>query len=125
MALNLYLDDCSNSDLLAGLLRYAGHHVTRPTDPNIDMEGASDDAHFAFAAAHQLAIITKNPADFLALHTENQQHSGILGVYQDNDPDRDMSQAEIVNAIANLEAAAATGADSIAGHFHSLNDWRF
>jgi hypothetical protein len=81
------------------------------------MEGASDDAHFAFAAAHQLTILTHNPADFLALHNDNQQHAGILGIYQDNDPTRDMSHAEIVTAIANVEAGAATGGDPVAGPF--------
>jgi molybdopterin biosynthesis enzyme len=29
VSLNLYLDDCSNSDLLADLLRQAGHRVVR------------------------------------------------------------------------------------------------
>ena len=35
-----------------------------------------------------LTIITKNPADFKALHDLDQRHSGILAVYQDNDPSR-------------------------------------
>lgn len=67
MALNLYLDDCSNSDLLADLLRRAGHRVVRPTDEGIGMEGEDDPVHLGFAAAHGLTIITKNPADFKAL----------------------------------------------------------
>ncbi len=125
MALNLYLDDCSNADLLADLLRQAGHQVVRPTGKNVDLEGEDDEVHFAFAAAHHLTIITKNPADFLELHQSNQTHAGVLAVYQDNDPARDMSHADIVKAIANLEAAAESGGDPIAGKFHSLNDWRF
>ena len=58
MALNLYLDDCSNSDLLADLLRQAGHRVTRPTDDGVGLDGEDDPVHFGFAAAHGLTIIT-------------------------------------------------------------------
>jgi len=36
-----------------------------------------------------------------------------------------MSDAEIVKAIRNLEAAVHSGGAPIAGMFHSLNDWRY
>lgn len=121
--LSLYLDDCSNSDLLADLLRQAGHHVTRPADSGL--QGADDDEHLAYAAANGFAVITKNPSDFQNLHDVDPGHAGILAVYQDNDPLRDMSDAEIVKAIANLQAAAQLGGEPIAGRFHSLNDWRY
>ena len=125
MPLNLYLDDCSNSELLAKLLRRAGHQVTRPTDAGVDLEGEDDDVHFAFAAMHRLVIVTKNPSDFHEIHESNSAHAGILAIYQDNDPSRDMSDTEIVKAIQNLEAAEQTGGESIQGRFHSLNDWRY
>ena len=44
-----------------------------------------------------------NPADFKALHDMNSRHAGILAVYQDNDPSRDMSNTDIVRAIRNIE----------------------
>ena len=125
MALNLYLDDCSNSDLLAGLLQQAGHQVVRPTDDGVGLDGADDQVHFGFAAANGYTLITKNPADFKALHDLDPRHSGILGVYQDNDPSRDMSNTDIVRAIRNLELAAPQGGPPIQGEFHTLNDWRF
>ena len=125
MALNLYLDDCSNSDLLADLLRQAGHRVVRRTDDEVGLAGEDDEVHFGFAAATGLTIITKNPADFKALHDLDQRHSGVLGVYQDNDPSRDMSNADIVRAIRNLEAAVRQGGLPILGQFHTLNDWRY
>jgi Domain of unknown function (DUF5615) len=125
VALNLYLDDCSNYDLLAALLRHAGHQVVRPTDNVVGLEGEADLVHFAFAAAHGLTIITKNPADFKALHDQDSRHSGILAVYQDNDPSRDMNNTDIVRAIRNLEAAAQQGGPPILGEFHTLNDWRY
>jgi predicted nuclease of predicted toxin-antitoxin system len=123
VALNLYLDDCSNSNLLADFLAQARHTVTRPDE--VGVGGEDDGVHFAFAAGNGLTIITKNPADFLELHEANQQHSGILAVHQDNDPTRDMSDAEIVKAIRNLEEAAALGGDPIPGMYHVLNNWRY
>jgi hypothetical protein len=125
VALKLYLDDCSNSDLLANLLRQAGHEVVRPTDEEVELTGEDDPVHFDFAAAHDLTLITKNPADFKALHDLDPRHAGILAVYQDNDPSRDMSNADIVRAIRNLEEAVQQGGPPIHGGFHTLNDWRY
>jgi hypothetical protein len=99
--------------------------VVRPTDAGVGLTGEDDDVHFAYAAANDFTIITKNPADFKALHDLDPQHAGILAVYQDNDPSRDMSDADIVKAVANLEQAAQSGGDPISGMFHILNDWRF
>jgi len=126
VALNLYLDDCSNSDLLADLLQRAGHRVVRPTVAGVRLDGEDDDVHFAFATANDLTIIRKNPADYYPLHElAVPTHPGILGVYQDTDPSRDMSDAEIVGAIANIEAATQHGGDPIPGHFFVLNQWRY
>ncbi len=104
MPLNLYLDNCANSELLADLLKRAGHSVARPADASIGLEGEDDDVHFAFAAANHLAIVTKNPSDFKDLHDTDPNHFEILVVYQDNDISRDTSDPEIVKAISNLES---------------------
>jgi hypothetical protein len=121
VALNLYLDDCANSDLLALLLTQAGHHAVRPGDAGTAWE--ADDVHFRYAKTHQLVLITKNPRDFRVLHNQDQDHSGIFAVYQDNDPTRDMSAADIVTAIENIEAAVPHGY-IIEREFHNLNAWR-
>jgi hypothetical protein len=123
VALNLYLDDCSNSKRLAELLKQAGHRVVRPTDDGVELRGEADHTHFRYAAENDLTIITKNPKDFETLHNSDPLHSGILAVYQDNDA-RDMSNVEIVKAISNLEQAAQSGGDPIHGMFHNLNAWR-
>jgi hypothetical protein len=47
VALKLYLDDCSNSELLANLLRQAGHQEVRHTDDAVGLTGEDDPAHFA------------------------------------------------------------------------------
>lgn len=105
------------------LLQQAGHDVTRPRDAGLD--GAEDDVHFRYAVSHGLAILTKNPPDFEALHLQYPVHPGVLAVCQDNDPNRDMTDPEIVRAIGNLELAAASGGNPIAGFFHILNNWRY
>jgi hypothetical protein len=103
VALSLYLDDCSNSNLLADLLRQAGHLVARPTDDGVGLDGADDQTHFGFAAAHGYTVITKNPADFKALHDLDQRHSGILGVYQDEP----MADVDTLTEIEQLLLVAA------------------
>jgi Domain of unknown function (DUF5615) len=121
VALTLYLDDCANADLLAHLLTQAGHAVVRPGD--VGTLGVADDVHLTYAAAHRLVLITKNPHDFQDLHDVDQNHAGIFAVYQDNDPSRDLSPADIVAAIRKIEEAVPHGY-VIAGEFHNLNAWR-
>ena len=101
------------------MLEAAGHQVTTPKQAGTT--GMDDEVHFRFAKEHGLMVLTKNPDDFLELHHKDSQHAGILLVYQDNDPERDMSQADIVRAIANLEQAGV----SFAASCHVLNAWRY
>jgi predicted nuclease of predicted toxin-antitoxin system len=115
----IYLDDCAYAKELVRLLENAGHQVTTPRQA--ETTGKDDAAHFRYAIANGLILLTKNPDDFLELHQQSSQHPGILLVYQDNDRDRDMSQADIVRAIANLEQAKV----AIAGSCHILNAWRY
>jgi predicted nuclease of predicted toxin-antitoxin system len=122
VALGLYLDDCAFSHSLARLLRQAGHTVTTPADAGLT--GSDDDVHFAYAVHQGLIVLTKNPADFHDLHELNENHPGILAVHQDNDVSKDMSDPEIVQAIASLEAVYAQTNTPLANEFHDLNQWR-
>ena len=121
MALHLYLDDCANSDLLALALRQAGRTVVRPGD--VGTAWKADLVHFRYAQQHSLVLVTKNPGDFLALHRQDQNHGGIFAIYQDNNVSKDMTDADVVAAIANIEDAVQHGYQ-IAGEFHNLNAWR-
>lgn len=85
------------------------------------MTGAADDRHFAHARTTSQVILTYNPADFLHLHNLASDHPGILAVYQDNDPSKDMTYADIVQAIANLENTTTT----VAGGFWVLNAYQW
>ena len=123
MTLALYLDDCAFAHELRDLLTVAGHSVVIPAD--VGLRGARDQLHFQHAVGNQLILLTKNPLDFEVLHkahlTAGSHHSGVFAVYQDNDP-RDMSNQEIVAAIANAETwYAGMGFDDL---FLSLNACR-
>ncbi len=83
--------------------------------------GQPDSVHFEFARANDFILLTKDPDDFEELHSRNPNHPGILAVYQDNDPTRDMKDQDIVRAISNIEAAGI----ELRGGFHVLNKWRF
>jgi predicted nuclease of predicted toxin-antitoxin system len=119
LSLTLYLDDCAYDKVLAQLLRAAGHTVTIPAD--LGTTGMDDLVHLQAATARQLIIITRNVDDFDELHRRGTSHSGILAICQDNDPSRDMSHADIVRSIANLENAGV----EFAGQIHILNHWRY
>lgn len=111
MSLILYLDDCAFSHRLRQLLIEAGHDVQIPADA----------VHFAHAKENERVILTFNPRDFLDLHEQDPNHPGILAVYQDNDPTRDMSYRDIVQALSNLESTGVT----VSGEFWSLNAYRW
>jgi hypothetical protein len=115
----VYLDDCAYHKLLANMLRQAGHSVVFPAQAGIAKE--KDSIHLDYARKNGFILLTKNPKDFFELRQDDSDHAGIFAIYQDNDPTRDMTHADVVRAIANLEKA---GVD-IAGQFHILNHWRF
>ena len=106
---------------LVRVLEAAGHQPWSFTPRVAEITGREDEVHFRYAAENGLILLTKNSDDFLELHQKNSQHSGILLVYQDNDPSRDMSHAEIAQAIANLEQAGV----AFVGTCHVLNARRY
>jgi predicted nuclease of predicted toxin-antitoxin system len=126
MALALYLDDCAYSARLTRLLRDAGHTVVVPVDSGLT--GAADRVHFEYARGNNLILLTKNCSDFVELHeyclVVGSNHPGVVGVYMDNDAERDMSYQDIVRALAHLEQTLAREGRSLDNNFHVLNHWR-
>jgi len=120
--MNLYLDDDSAKGALVARLRKTGHQVVVPADAFLS--GAADPRHFLYAVRHGLVLLTKNHDDFAELHLLIQatrgRHTGILAIRFDNDPTRDLKDAEIVRALRNLEQSGAP----MANEFHILNPWR-
>ncbi len=117
MSLKIYLDECANHRTLRELLIETGHDVQTPLDTDPPLLGAKDDIQFAHAQAAERILLTFNPRDFRELHNQDANHSGIFAVYKDNDKTRDMTYADIVNAIANVVSTHV----EIAGEFWSLN----
>jgi hypothetical protein len=123
-AFGIYLDDCAFDYELVAVLASGSYRVVTPKDAAL--LGAPDDAHLAYAAGAGLALLTKNPRDFRALHLASgssaaaPSHAGILVVYQDNNPSKGMAPRDILAAIDALLTAAIP----IAGEIHELNHWR-
>ena len=62
-----------------------------------------------------------NCRDFLELHEAGAAQSGIVCIYQDRDPRKNMTFARVVTALANL---AASGWD-FTDRFVALNAWDY
>ena len=122
MHLSLYLDECADDDILAALLRQAGHQVSTPRIAGTS--GLSDREHLDYAAQRGYTLLTKDPDDFMELHHQwlatNRTHSGILLIYEDKDVSKNLSRTQTVLAIDNLVASAVP----IANQIHNLNQWR-
>lgn len=117
--MRLLVDEDSQARTLVRLLREAGHDVL--TVDEAGLRSLEDAAVMARAMSESRVLLTRNCGDFLALHQANEEHPGILAVYQDGDPSRNMSYQEVVQAISNL-----TGAEGqIGGQFVPLNAWRW
>ena len=120
--MNIYLDDCMDDDALIQRLRQVGHSIVSPREAGT--VGMADHAHLTYAAQHHCTLLTKNCDDFQELHRHWQHtdraHSGIFLVYQDNNPNKDMSVVGIVRAVSNVIVSGL----SIANELHILNHWR-
>jgi predicted nuclease of predicted toxin-antitoxin system len=119
LSLRLLVDEDTQARWLVNLLRSAGHDVL--TVPEANLAAELDPTVLEYARREKRLLLTRNSEDFLALHHAHPQHAGILAIYQDRDPAKNMSYAAIVGALANLEAS---GLD-LTGQFVVLNAWNF
>lgn len=103
------------------MLLDAGHQVQIPAEVEPPLTALADHLHFAHARDTGQLILTYNPADFEALHRQQPDHAGILAVYQDNNPSRDMTYSDVVRAIANLQQMGVI----FAGGFWVLNAYQW
>jgi hypothetical protein len=113
--MRLYLDDDTVNRALISQLRQAGHDVEVPAD--IGNLGASDPVHLLHAVETGRVFISYNHDDFEELHDlvtgSGGSHPGILIVRRDQDRRRHMSPAQIVRAIAKLDASGTGIADAV------------
>lgn len=85
------------------------------------LRSLEDAAVVARAITERRVLLTRNCGDFLALHQDNDGHPGILAVYQDGDPSKNMSYPEVAQAISNLTGAGG----QVDKQFVALNAWRW
>jgi predicted nuclease of predicted toxin-antitoxin system len=120
--MKLYLDENLAGHVLVGLLRRAGHTAIRPLDARLS--GARDPRHFLYAAQNDLTLLTGNHRDFPDLHDlvvgTGGAHAGVLLIYFDNDPTKDMKPHDITRALGKLELSGMVMADQLL----VLNQWR-
>ncbi len=119
MSLRLLVDEDTQARPLVNLLRQAGHDVL--TIQEASRNGATDAQVLALARSENRCLLTHNCDDFRALHQNDSQHPGILAVYREHDVSKNMSRAEIVQAIANVEASGW----EFSGQFVVLNAWNY
>src|SRR5437870_9844443 len=106
MPLTIYLDDCSDDNLLIARIKQAGHDVISPRSSGT--AGIDDCDHLEYAARHRLVLLTHNPQDLIDLHevwqAQVRQHCGSLLVYRHNNPSKDMTAVDIEMSLEMLLA---------------------
>ncbi len=122
MSLRLLLDEDTQAKRLTRLLREAGHEVQTATEAGLIHK--PDAQVLAQAARDARLVMTRNCDDFSALHRAAPDPPGVLAIYQHNTAS-DMSDADIVQALANLEAVSAETGWALDGQFLVLNQWRY
>ncbi len=117
--MRLLLDEDTQARRLVNLLRERGHDVLTVGEANRIV--APDSAVLTLASGANRVLLTRNCADYLALHERTATHSGILCVYQDSGPAKSMRYEDIARALGNLEKSRLP----LSGMFLALNAWNY
>ena len=113
--MRIYVDEDTASDQLIGRLRSAGHEVLEP------LRGTSDARCWHHAREESGVVLTTNARDFVAL-AGTGAHRGLLLVYRENDPTRDMTARAIAVAV---DRVAETYPGGISNQIFTLNGFRW
>lgn len=116
--MRILVDEDSQARSQLNVLRSDGHDVVAVGE--LDKNGTPDPEVFDLARSLDRVLLTHNTEDFHELHRQRPGHRGIMAVYRDADPRKNMNHAEIALAIRSLETSGV----AVAGAFHVLNHWR-
>ena len=116
--MRLLLDEDSQGKALVRLLQDAGHDVETVYGAGLASE--PDPVVLGYAKRTGRILLTRNAEDFELLHEMNRSHFGILVEYQNNDPSKNLSFEQIVDAIRKIEESGWL----VAGEFVSINAWQ-
>ena len=104
---------------MVNLLRQAHHDVVTVNEANLS--GSDDTVVLNYARREERLLLTQNCKDFKVLHNSLPKHLGILAVYRENNPSKNITFKAIVKAIANLEESGIP----LANQFIVLNQWNY
>ena len=120
--MRLLLDENTSDRRLASRLRALAHDPLLAVD--VGLTSSTDPRVFIWAITQAVPVLTRDSDDFTDLHelimAAAGHHSGVLIVYFDDDPRRNLTDRGIANAISKLDASGVAIADRI----HVLNQWR-
>lgn len=105
--MKLLVDEDLASRELIRRLEAAGIEVAMPD------RGTSDEEVWARSTALGAAIVTGNVVDFRRLATRYPSHHGLLLVYRQNDPTRDLRAADIVAGVVSIVSTHPDGLDGL------------
>ncbi len=114
--MRLYLDEDVASRELTARLIAAGHEVLAP------LRGEPDGRCWRHAQERRAAVLTMNAVDFARLAEATPGHAGLLLLYRENNPTRDLRAEAIVVAIERISETYPGGAD---GMILALNQFRW
>lgn len=113
--MRLLVDEDTASDELMARLRKAGHHL------ETTQKGALDPVVWQRAQEAELTVVSGNPDHFIALAERTPDHHGLLVVYGEREPIKQMRAADIAAAIQHVRE---TYGDTLRGVRLTLNEWR-
>lgn len=109
------LDDDLDEDLLIRLASACGHQLISPR--SVSQSGKHDALHFLYAVTNQVPILTRNARDFEPLHNFalgiGGHHFGLIIVYNEAQPRKNMVAKDIARASSKLESAGVSLADQL------------
>jgi len=103
----LYLDEDIASRELTSRLAAAGHNVLSP------LRGEPDSRCWRHAQEQGATVVTMNVVDFVRLAEATASHAGLLLVYRENDPTRDLGAASVVAAVERVGETYPAGMEGV------------
>lgn len=116
--MRLLVDEDTQSQRQLEVLRTAGHDTLSVAEQGLN--GIPDADVLALATHEDRVLLTHNCADFLELTEQGSDHPGVLAIYNDSDPAKNMTYMQVAQAVSALEQSGTP----VAGKFHVLNQWR-
>lgn len=100
------------------ILQVNGFDVISPR--KIGMNRKQDEEHLKCAIINSATILTYDQG-FSKSHKKFKNHSGIIVIYQQNNPGKDMSYEKMVRALKNLEKLNL----ELKNNLYKLNDFNY